>query len=147
MDDMAQAFLSNGTIARTATEAEIETIQSRLGLRNIARRKESAVQSVFDLWERFSNPDWSPENAVGGITISESVLSTPPTAQELMFWQSEFLAGALNKAEYDVKRRELGVYTEEMEAVAGQGEPLVGGTLGLSAATSTTPVQPDLGLG
>ena len=143
MDDMAQAFLSNGTIARTATEAEIETIQSRLGLRNIARRKESAVQSIFDLWERFSNPDWSPENPVGGITISESVLSTPPTAQELMFWQSEFLAGALNKAEYDVKRKELGVYTEEMEAVAGQGEPLVGGTLGLSAAT---PGQPTMGV-
>jgi hypothetical protein len=134
MEQMAQAFLSGGQPGRTATEAMIESTQARLGLRNIARRKESAVQSVFTLWEQFSNPEWTPETPVGGITVSESVLSVPPTAQELQFWQSEFLAGALTKAEYDVKRRELGVYTEEMEAAAaGQPAPLVGNALGLAA--------------
>jgi hypothetical protein len=139
MEQQAQSLLSGGQPGRTATEAMIESTQARLGLRNIARRKESAVQSIFELWERFSNPDWSPETPVGGITVSESILSIPPTAQELAFWQSEFLAGALTKSEYDVKRRELGVYTEEMAAAAAsEPAPLVGNALGLSAA----PIEP-----
>lgn len=73
MDAISQSFLTGGEAERTATEAVIESSQSRLGLRNIARRKESAMQTVFYWWERFANPQFMPGGKVGGVTVSESV--------------------------------------------------------------------------
>jgi len=126
MDAIAQSFLTGGDVAMTATQATIEASQSRLGLRNIARRKESAVQQIFYWWERFSNPNFTEGDPIGGIVVAESVLTVPPTAQELQFWQSEFLNGSLTREQYHAKQKELGVFSDEMAELEGVA------TLGLS---------------
>jgi hypothetical protein len=118
MDAISQAFLTGGEIERTATEALIESSQSRLGLRNIAQRKESAVQNLFYWWERFANPQFGPGDDIGGITVSESVLSVPPSPDLLRRYDDAYLNGQLSKAEWVAKMKELGDYTEEMAAAA-----------------------------
>lgn len=114
MDVISQAFLTGGEMERTATEAMIESSQSRLGLRNIARRKESAVQNICYWWERFANPEFQMGDRIGGITVSESVLSLPPSPEMLNRVDEQYLNGQLTKGEWEAKMTELGYYTEEM---------------------------------
>ena len=144
MDAIAQSFLTGGDVAMTATQAVIESSQSRLGLRNIARRKESAVQQLFEWWERFSNPDWIQDDPVGGITVSEAILTVPPSYQDLQFWQSEYLNGSLSREPYHEKQRELGVFSDAMAELEGAdtGLGLTSG-LGLSATPQPAPVAPE----
>jgi hypothetical protein len=133
MDAISNAFLTGGEAERTATEAIIESSQSRLGLRNIARRKESAVQQMCYWWERFANPSFNPfTDTVGGIEVSESVLNMPASPEQLRFWMDAWLNGALTATEWKAKMRELGEYTEEMEAAAEQ--PSTGLNLNFSGA-------------
>jgi hypothetical protein len=87
-------------------------------LRNIAQRKESAVQNLFYWWERFANPQFSPGDNIGGITVSESVLSVPPSPDLLRRYDDAYLNGQLSKAEWVAKMKELGDYTQEMEEAA-----------------------------
>jgi hypothetical protein len=138
MDAIAQSFLTGGDVARTATEALIDSSQSRLGLRNIARRKESAVQQIFYWWERYSNPGYREGDPVGGITVSEAVLTMPASPQELQFWSGEFLNGNLTRAEYRAKLRELGAYTEDM--AEAEKEAMTGGMQGLGLTNQPKPI-------
>jgi hypothetical protein len=140
MDAIAQSFLTGGDVAMTATQAAIEASQSRLGLRNIARRKESAVQQIFYWWERFSNPQFDPLDTVGGITVAESVLTVPPSPQELQFWQTEYTNGSLNRAQYHAKQKELGVFSEEMERLETGDDPM---NMGLGLSNTPVGVTPD----
>lgn len=65
---------------KSATEAEIENQKAKVGLPKIKAMVESAFQDVATVWELFANPSPQP---VGGITISDQVLQSPPDAQGL----------------------------------------------------------------
>lgn len=75
MDAIAQSFFTGGEVERTATEAIIESSQSRLGLEAIAHQKESAVQQVFKWWAIFSDPSYAPGETAGGIVINNAIES------------------------------------------------------------------------
>lgn len=90
------------------------------------------MQQIFQWWERFSNPNYIVGEPVGGISVSESVLTMPASPQELQFWSNEFLVGSLTRPEYIAKLKELGAYTEAMEKAAAENPQLA--TLGLNGA-------------
>ena len=83
MDRVSLSFLGGskeGTM--TATEALLNTAQVTTTISGIARRKESVVQSLFELWCSFTG-----EKSVGGITIDDSVIKpimTDAGAQQLI---------------------------------------------------------------
>lgn len=115
MDAIAQSFLTGGEHERTATEALIESSQSRLSLRGIARRKESAVAQIFYWVLRFGDPTFNPEESPGGITISDAAISVPTNAQVLTFWHDAYLSGSISREAFQIKLRELGEWTDEMD--------------------------------
>lgn len=66
---------------RSATEADIENQKAKAGYPGIKRLIESAFQDLFTIWEAFANP--APEGGIGGITISDAAIKSPPNPQEL----------------------------------------------------------------
>ena len=123
MDAMAQSFLTGGEQERTATEAVIESTQSRLSLRGMARRKESAVAQIFRWVMQFSDPSFSPsEDVAGGITVSERVLEAPPDPQMMLFWLNAFTQGVFDVSVFIAALKEMGAWSDEIDkAMASMG--------------------------
>ena len=77
IDRVSLAFLSGDKSgAMTATEALLNTAQVTTTIAGIARRKESVVQSVFDLWVSYTG-----EPIGGTIAIDDSIIKTPLSDQ------------------------------------------------------------------
>jgi len=78
MDRTTLDFLTNGDGQKTATEVIIDSAKTGASLTDMARRKESAVQSTFELWIAYTG-----ESEGGGITMDESLLQTPMSPEEI----------------------------------------------------------------
>lgn len=78
MDRVSLAFLTGGEAARTATEVVMDSSQTQCTLKNVARRKESFMQSLFSLWVQYTG-----EESGGSIKVNESILQIPANAQEV----------------------------------------------------------------
>lgn len=65
----------------SATEADIENQKSKVALPKFKSIIESAYQDLFAIWELLANPNPQP---VGGVTIDDSVLETPPQASDML---------------------------------------------------------------
>lgn len=70
-----------GDGTRSATEASIENQKAKVGMPGIKRMIESAYQDLFSIWEAYESATPGP---VGGITISEQALSSPPDSQSMI---------------------------------------------------------------
>jgi len=123
MDAIAQSFLTGGEVERTATEAVIESNQSRLSLKGIARRKESAIAQIFYFVKRFQDPSFPVDGTAGGVTVSDAAITVPASAEILTFWFNNYLSGGISYAQYQIKLIELGEWTDEMTAAAGAIPP------------------------
>ncbi|MEH1822136.1 MAG: DUF4055 domain-containing protein [Nostoc sp.] len=77
MDRMTLDFLTSGDRQKTATEAVLESTKTSANLKGVARRKESAMQQVFELWVAYTG-----EAEGGGITQDEDLLSMPLTPEQ-----------------------------------------------------------------
>ncbi|MBD2019167.1 DUF4055 domain-containing protein [Leptolyngbya sp. FACHB-36] len=77
MDRVSLAFLTGGEASKTATEIMMDSAQTQCSLKNMARRKESLVQSLFSLWVEYTG-----ETAAGGIQVNESILQMPMSSQD-----------------------------------------------------------------
>lgn len=91
MDRMTLQFLTSGEHQKTATEVLLDSTKTSANLKGVARRKESAMQQIFKFWVAYTG-----ENAGGGITQDESLLSVPLTPEQVDKLQNLADAGRIS---------------------------------------------------
>lgn len=72
MDRTTLDFLTGGEHQKTATEVVLDSSKTSANLKGIARRKESAIQQIFQFWVQYTGEDEG-----GGIQMDESLLQMP----------------------------------------------------------------------
>jgi hypothetical protein len=78
MDRMTLDFLTSGQHQKTATEVLLDSAKTSANLKGVARRKESAIQQVFDLWIQYTG-----EETGGSIVMDESILQMPISPEQI----------------------------------------------------------------
>jgi hypothetical protein len=115
IEKISQAFLTGGETEKTATQAAIESAQSKATLQGVAHQKESAFQQVFHWLNVFTDPNYKEGDPTGGICVSESVLKPLPTAQDVRTIFDGFSMGVYDRDYALAKLREIGWEPEEVE--------------------------------
>ena len=114
MQRLGQQFLSGGGYARTATEVVLDSAQSKRTLLGMGRRKQSAVQEIFKLWQVFSNPTYRYPDWAGTITISDASLTAPVTSEDVGAVLEAYNSGLISREVALAKLKRIGWLTEEM---------------------------------
>lgn len=78
MDRVSLAFLTGGETEKTATEAVLDSTQTKASLSGMATRKESALQEVAQLWSAYTG-----EGQSGGGVVNRDVLKMPIDPQAI----------------------------------------------------------------
>lgn len=93
MNRMTLDFLTSGEEAqKTATEVILDSTRTSANLKGIARRKESAMQQIFQLWVQYTG-----ERESGGITMDESLLQMPITPEHIAKLESLATQGLISQ--------------------------------------------------
>jgi hypothetical protein len=91
----------------TVDEVNLRSAQTRSGLLQMAANKESAVQSIFEYWTR-----WTGEGETGGISINRSILKTPLSPQAVQVFSDLVVGGLLDTQTFWEILNEGGVLPE-----------------------------------
>ncbi|MBD2437344.1 DUF4055 domain-containing protein [Nostoc sp. FACHB-110] len=78
MDRMTLDFLTSGDHQKTATEVVLDSTKTSANLKGVSRRKESAMQQIFDFWVAYTG-----EAEGGSIAMDEDLLSMPMTPEQV----------------------------------------------------------------
>ncbi|MBD2489023.1 DUF4055 domain-containing protein [Aulosira sp. FACHB-615] len=78
MNRMTLDFLTSGDHQKTATEVVLDSTKTSANLKGVSRRKESAMQQVFDYWVQYTG-----EIEGGSIAMDEDLLSMPTTPEQV----------------------------------------------------------------
>jgi hypothetical protein len=78
MDRVTLDFLTGGNHQKTATETVLDSTKTSANLKGMARRKESAVQQIFQVWTEYTK-----ESSSGGIDMDESLLQMPISPEQV----------------------------------------------------------------
>ncbi|WP_414755568.1 DUF4055 domain-containing protein [Anabaena sp. CCY 9910] len=92
IDRMTLDFLTSGDHQKTATEVLLDSTKTSANLKGIARRKESAMQQVFDYWVQYTG-----EVEGGSIAMDESLLSMPLTPEQVDKFESLATGGLISQ--------------------------------------------------
>ena len=114
MDREDQKFLGGGQTPKTLGQAMLETAQSRMSFKTVARRKQSVMQEIFKLWQELSDPTYEEGSYAGEITIDESSLKAPPTAQDVQQVFQGFTMGVYPRQVAEYKLKEMGWWPERL---------------------------------
>jgi hypothetical protein len=79
IDRKTLAFLFSGA-QKTATQANLESVQMQATLQSIGEAKVSVVQSLMELWCQFSGETLAP---TAGIELAEGIFDEPLTVEKL----------------------------------------------------------------
>jgi hypothetical protein len=79
IDRKTLAFLFSGA-QKTATQANLESVQMQATLQGIGEAKTSVVQSMMELWTEFSGETLAAD---AGIELDEGIFDEPMTAEKL----------------------------------------------------------------
>ena len=96
MQQLGQQFLSNGGIARTATEAMLDRAKAETLLLDMAARVENTAEEIFKWWRVFEDPTYEYPNYAGGIEINSEALLMPVQPEEVQVVIAQFLNGLLD---------------------------------------------------
>lgn len=91
MDRMCLNFLTSGQHQKTATEVLLDSTKTSANLKGVARRKESAVQQIFEFWA-----DYTLEETSGTISLDESLLQMPLTSEQIDKLESLAVQGLIS---------------------------------------------------
>lgn len=90
------AFQSGNARVATATEINRDTASSEASLVNMAKRKESAIQSVFEIWAM-----WENKPGKGGtIQVNSAVLQKQVEEAKIELYKSLRNNGSINNEQY-----------------------------------------------
>jgi hypothetical protein len=98
MQRLGQRFLSGGDVARTATEAMLDSAQAETLLLDMANRVENTAEEIIKWWRVFEDPGYSYPDYAGGITINTEALLVPMQPQEIQSVMQLFLNGLIDAA-------------------------------------------------
>ena len=92
MDRMTLNFLTSGeTPQKTATEVLLNSTKTSANLKGVARRKESAIQQVFEFWVAYTL-----EIEAGTISMDESLLQMPLSPEQVDKLESLAVQGLIS---------------------------------------------------
>ena len=98
MARLGQRFLSGGDIARTATEAMLDSAQAETLLIDMANRVENTAEEIIKWWKVFEEPSYNYPDYAGGIKINTEALLVPMQPQQIQTIMQLFLNGLVDAA-------------------------------------------------
>lgn len=114
MKELSRSFIG-GRSTLTATEASQNDSRSKVNLQLVANQKESTVQELFRLMMMFIDPNFKPEDFLGGIKISDEALRAPVNAQDIKGVQDGYLTGCYSRNYMLQKLKEVGFQPDSID--------------------------------
>lgn len=120
IDRKTLAFLFSGA-QKTATQANLESVQMQATLQSIGEAKTSVVQSMMELWSQFSGDTLA---ATAGIELDEGIFDEPITAEKLAIAERLYNNDLLSRSTMLYLEKKVGflppgrTVEQEMEAIS-----------------------------
>lgn len=120
IDRKTLAFLFSGA-QKTATQANLESVQMQATLQSIGEAKVSVVQSLMELWCQFSGETLAP---TAGIELAEGIFDEPLTVEKLGLAERLYDRDLLSRRTVLYLQQKLGLLPpgqtidKELEAIA-----------------------------
>jgi hypothetical protein len=114
MERVAQAFISERSSNKTATQSLLEASQSKASLEGMVEQKEDAVKRVFDWIMRFATPQHSPGQDYGTIKVQTEIKSSP-NPQDVEAITNTFTMGLISRRIALLKLQEIGWLPENID--------------------------------
>lgn len=114
MERVAQAFISERSNNKTATQSLLEASQSKASLEGMIVQKENAVKNVFDWIMRFATPQYSPNQDYGTIKVQSEIKSSP-SPQDVQAVTDAFTMNLISRKIALLKLQEIAWLPDEIE--------------------------------
>ncbi len=91
MDRMSLAFLTGSESDKTATEVLLNAAQTNAILKEMAGRKQSAIQQIFEYWVQYTG-----ESVGGTVTVDDTILQMPLSPDQIRILESLVQVGLIS---------------------------------------------------
>lgn len=114
MERVAQAFISERSSNKTATQSLLEASQSKASLEGMVLQKEKAVEKIFNWVMRFASPQYSPYQDYGTIRVQTEIKSSP-NPQDVTAITDAFTMNLISRKMALLKLQDMGWLPDEVD--------------------------------
>ncbi len=114
MERVAQAFISERSYNKTATQSLLEASQSKASLEGMVLQKEKAVEKIFNWVMRFASPQYSPDQDYGTIKVQTEIKSSP-NPQDVTAITDAFTMNLISRKIALLKLQDMGWLPDEVD--------------------------------
>lgn len=114
MERVAQAFISERSSNKTATQSLLEASQSKASLNGMIRQKENAVKQVFDWIMQFQTPQYNPDKDYGTIKVTAEI-KPEPNPQDIESITNAFTMALISRKYALLKLQEIGWQPDDID--------------------------------